>query len=260
MRAILVAGVSLFTIACGGTTGSGLVTFSGVASGPSDVSDGSVSFTSGAGADITLTKAQMHLGAVYLNQSVPSSGAAAEPCISPGIYVAEVFGPLDVDLLSGSPVHFPTTGEGTETEAKTAEVWLTNGDVNAKEDPTVIFDVEGTAVQAGQTYPFRASITIGSNRTPKVTNAALPSANPVCHKRIVSPILVDITPTAGGALVLEIDPRHMFNGVDFSQATKVSDAPVAYQIPDTSAGPGGALFKGMTSNAGVYAFSWKSGR
>jgi len=85
----------------------------------------------------------------------------------------------------------------------------------------------------------------------------VPSANPICHQRIVTPILVDLTPTDGGTLVLRIDPRHMFNGVDFSKATKVSDAPLAYQIPDTSAGPGGALFKGMTANSGVYSFTWK---
>lgn len=251
---------ALFVFGCGGTTGSGFVEFSGVVSGPSDVSGGSATFTSGAGADITLTKAEMHLGAVYLNQSVPASGAAAEPCVSPGAYVAEIFGPVDVDLLSGSPASFPTKGEGTETEARTAEVWLTGGDVNAADDPTVILDVEGSAVQAGETYPFTASVTIGSNRTPRATSPALPSANPVCHQRIVAPILVDMTPTDGGTLVLRIDPRHMFNGVDFSRAAKVSDTPVAYEIPDTSAGPGGALFKGMTADAGVYSLAWRSSR
>lgn len=258
MRAVVLS--SLLLVGCGGSTGSGLVTFEGTASGPSDLDGGPLSFMSGIGAAVTLTKADLHLGAVYLNQSVPLSGAAAEPCISTGVYVAEIFGPIDVDLLSSSSVRFPTSGEGTETEAKTAEVWLTDGDVNAAEDPTVILDVEGSADQAGQTYPFTASVTIGSNRTPQVTNPAMPSANPICHKRIVSPIAVDITPTNGGTLELVIDPRPMFNAVDFSKATRVSEMPPAYQIPDTSDGPGGSLFQGMTADFGVYSFTWKGGR
>ncbi|HVW27856.1 MAG TPA: hypothetical protein VHC69_20965 [Polyangiaceae bacterium] len=257
MRSIVF--LSLLLAGCGGSTGSGLVTFDGTASGPSDANGGPLSFTSGSGAAVTLTKADLHLGAVYLNQSVPLSGAAAEPCISTGVYVAEIFGPLDVDLLSSSPVRFPSAGEGTKTEAKTAEVWLTSGDINATEDPTVTLDVEGSADQGGQTYPFTASVTIGSNRTPQVTNPAMPSASPICHKRIVSPIAIDITPTNGGTLALAIDPRPMFNAVDFSKAMQVSEMPPAYQIPDTSDAPGGALFQGLTANFGVYSFTWKKG-
>lgn len=256
MRALFVGGCALLFMGCGGSTGSGLVTFSGFVSGPSEASGGPLSFTSGSGAAITLTRARMRIGAVYLNQTVASSGAAAEACVAPGAYVAEIFGPLDVDLLSSAAVTFPFEGEGTQTQAKTAEVWLTDGDVNASEDSTVILDVAGTAEQAGETYPFSANVSIGSNRQPRVSNPALPSANPICHQRIVTPIQVDITPTDGGMLALVIDPRRMFDGVDFSQLTKVSDEPLAYEIPDTSAGPGGALFKGMRSNAGVYSFTW----
>ncbi len=247
----------LLAAGCGGSTGSALVTFGATASGPADATGGPLSFTSGYGAQVTLTSATLYIGAVYLNQSVPVSGAASEPCISPGIYVGQVFGPVDVDLLSPSPQQFPTRGEGTQTAAKTAEVWLTSGDVNAAGDSTVILDVEGTAVQSGQTFPFTAAVTIGSNRQIPVTNPALPGANPICHQRIVTPILVDITPTNGGTLVLEIDPRPMFNAVDFTTLTKVSDAPVQYQIPDTNAGQGGALFKGMEANYGVYTFTWR---
>jgi len=241
---------------CGGTTGSALVTFSATAAGPPDATSGPLTFTNGLGAQVTLTQATLHLGAVYLNQSVPLSGAASQPCISPGIYVGEVFGPLDVDLLSPAPEPFPTQGEGTETEAKTAEVWLTGGDINATQDPTVILSVAGAAVQAGQEFPFAAALTISANRQLAVTDPALPSANPICHQRIVTPILVDLTPTNGGTLVMTIDPRPMFGSVDFATLTKVSDSPLAYQIPDTSSGPGQALFKGMVANYGVYGFAW----
>jgi hypothetical protein len=192
-----------------------------------------------------------------LNQSVPASGAAAGPCISPGIYLGQVFGPLDVDLLSPAGVPFPSSGQGTEIRARTAEVWLTGGDVNASADSTVILDVAGIAVQSGLPYPFTAAVTIGANRTPQVTNPAMPGASPICHQRIVTPILVDITPRDGGVLALQIDPRQMFDSVDFAQATKVADDPPMYQIPDGSDGPGGALFKGLTANFGVYSFTFR---
>jgi hypothetical protein len=260
MKRLLMTSLILLA-GCGGTTGSALVTFSGEASGPSDANGGPLSFTTGAGADVTLTQARLHLGAVYLNQAVPASGAAAQPCVSQGTYVAELFGGLDVDLLSPDAVPFPSVGEGTETRARTAEVWLigggTNGsDINAADDSTVILAVEGTAEQNGASYPFSAAITIGANRTPKVTNPALPGASPICHQRIVSPIAVDLTPRSGGKLRLHIDPRPMFDNVDFSQATVLSEQPLKYQIPDTSAGPGYALFKGLVADYGVYQFDF----
>jgi hypothetical protein len=252
MKPLLV--LTLLATGCGGTTGSALVTFSATASGPADATGGPLAFTSGFGADVVLTRARLHLGAVYLNQSVPTSGAAAGPCVSPGIYVGEVFGPLDVDLLSPTAQPFPVTGEGTNTAAKTAEVWLTGGDVNADTDGTVILDVAGTTQQGGQPYPFTGSLTISANRKANVTTPALPGASPICHQRIVTPILVDLTPTNGGTLNLRVDPRPMFNGVDFS--TLGAPGASSYLIPDDGSGAGGALYRGLHSNSGVYAFSW----
>ena len=81
---------------------------------------------------------------------------------------------------------------------------------------------------------------------------ALPGSNPICKQRIVTPIAVDLTPTDGGVLTLRIDPRGMFPTVDFSTLTGT-------QIPDTSAGAGAALFKGLLSNAGVYQLTSSEG-
>jgi hypothetical protein len=246
--------LALVVTGCGGTTGSALVSFSATASGPADATGGALAFTSGFGADVVLTLARLHLGAVYLNQSVPASGAAAGPCVSPGIYVGEAFGPLDVDLLSPTAQPFPVRGEGTQTAARTAEVWLTQGDVNADTDSTVILEVAGTAQQGGQPYPFTGAVTISANRKANVTSPALPGASPICHQRIVTPILVDLTPTNGGTLHLQVDPRPMFDGVDFT-ALGAAGVP-SYVIPDDSAGAGGALYRGLHANACVYTFTW----
>ena len=249
MRGV-VALLGLFVASCGDTTGGALVRFNASATG---VSGGSVSFTSGAGTALTLTRARLHLGALYLNESVPTSGAAAQSCFSQGLYVGEVFGPLDVDLLSGEAQRFSAGGEGTTTEARTAEVWLTGTDVNASEDPTHILELEGSARLDGGTLPFSATVTIGGNRLPAVTDPSLPSANPICRQRIVSPLLVQLTPKADGQLTLQLDPRRLFDAVDFST---LSPDGGTYAFPDDESGLGAALFRGLRSSA-VYQFDWK---
>lgn len=254
MRALSTS-VLLTVVGCSGSTGNGFVEFNATASGPRDATE-PLTFTTAFGAVVTLEQATLHVGAVYLNQSVPISGAASQPCVSQGMYVAEAFGPLDVDLLSASPKPFPNPASGTRTRARTAEVWLTGGDVNATTDTTVILQAAGAATMNEQAFPFRAEVTIGANRQQRVTNPAMPGANPICHQRIVSPIAVDLTPAAGGTLELRIDPRPMFNNVDFTKLTKISEEPLLYQVPDENSGVGAALFKGLLANAGVYTFQW----
>ncbi|MFT3837926.1 MAG: hypothetical protein QM723_13125 [Myxococcaceae bacterium] len=253
MRGV-VALLWLFAAGCGDSTGGALVRFNASASGVSGT--GGLSFSSALGTPLVLNRARLHLGAVYLNETVPTSGAAAQSCLSQGLYVGQVFGPLDVDLLSGEAQPFPDEGEGTTMEARTAEVWLTGGDINANDDPTPILQLEGEARLDGGTLPFNATVTIGSNRLPPVSDPALPSANPICRQRIVSPLLVELTLEADGLLTLQLDPRRLFDAVDFS-----SFAPDAgtYVFPDDASGSGAALFRGLRSSA-VYSFDWKKPR
>jgi hypothetical protein len=254
---------ALALAACGGTTGNALVTFSARASGPADATGGPLTFSNGFGTQVTLTRAHLTLGAVYLNQNVPVSGAAVTPCILPGTYVGQVFGPVAIDLLSSAPVAFPGQGQGTATPARVAEIWLTSGDIDAIDDDEPVLEVEGTFVTAaGDAAPFSGTVTIGANRARVITNPALPGANPICHQRIVGPVPVSITPTQDGVLTLTVDPRLMFSAVDFSTLTSPSppagDNPVRV-IPDVSVGAGTALYKGLIANSGVYAVGWLPG-
>ena len=96
--------------ACLGTTGNHLVTFRGAAAGPADAVAGApLAFTNGAGWNVVLTKATVHLGAMYLVQTLPSSGGGPHRCILPETYVAQVVtegvtpAGIDVDVLSPSP-------------------------------------------------------------------------------------------------------------------------------------------------------------
>ena len=256
-RALAIA--ALILPACLGTTGSRIVSFQVEAAGPADAVDGQpLAFDTGRGWHVALTKATLHIGAVYLDESVPVSGAQDTSCILEGVYSGQETGALDVNVLSPDLQSFPTPGNGTADRAITGEVWLTGGDVNAADDSTTIVDVEGTASQAGLSYPFTASVTIGSNRTVASTNPALPGANPVCKQRIVAPIPVDLVPTDGGTLLVRVDPRGWFGDVDFSQMVQTGNSPPAYVIPDDDATqPGSALFAGVHASTGIYTFAWQ---
>jgi hypothetical protein len=232
----------LWLCGCGGSTGSALVSFSACAAGPGDAAR-PLRFTTGLGYTVALDRASLHVAAIYLNQAVPTSGAQESSCVLPGVYVGQVFGPVDVDLLDPAPVVFPRRGDGTQTRAATAEVWLAGGAIDAPDDATVIFAASGTAARGGAAWPFDASITIGRNRQLPVQNPAMPGAQPICHQRIVTPIPADLVPTDGGRLELRIDPREMFHGVEFADATPVDGG--RYQIPDEAGGIGGALFSGV---------------
>ncbi len=246
---------------CAGTAGGELLEFDAFAVGPSDAeAGGTYSLTTGRGYEVTLTRAKLHVGAVYLNKTVPTSVASNTSCFLPGIYVAEVTTGLDVDVLSPDFQPFPEKGFATSEAAKAAEVWLTGGDVNDESDGAVILDIAGTATKSGESFPFEGTVTIGENRVVTPTDPSLPGAKPICKQRIVTPIPIDIVPREGGDLVMRVDPRGWFANVDFAKLEKVADEPPLYRFHDASDDqPSTSLYDGLRASIGPYAFSWIEG-
>lgn len=246
---------------CVGTTGSDLFPFEAAAAGPEDAEVGKpLSFTTGRGYSVVLERAQVFVGALYLNKAVPISGAQSTSCVLPGMYVAQVTRGRLVDALSPLPQPFPGEGQALELRALAGEVWLTGGDVYALEDETVILDVRGRAERDGVSYPFEGALTIGRNRAIPVADPAQPGANPICKERIVSPIAVSLTPKEGGSLLLRIDPRRFFSNVEFSALERVSEEPPLYRFSDSTEGqPNVNLYRGLQSREGTYQFSWTEG-
>jgi hypothetical protein len=242
----------LLAPACVGTTGGSTVSFSAAAAGPSDATGESLVFTTDKGWAVTLTKARLHVGAVYLDQSVPLSGAGVTACILPGTYVAQVTSPVDVDLLSATPVRFPTPGQGITGSAAIAQVWLTGGDVNAKGDATHILELAGTATLAGDVRPFTGVVTIGENRE---TQGTLAGADPPCKERIV-PVPTNVEVQAAGGLLVRIDPRELFPHVDFTALTKPEGFD-SYVFQDNSNDPASAnLYSNLHAGGSLYSFYW----
>jgi hypothetical protein len=242
---------------CVGTTGSEAFELEAFAEGPLGAAPGEpYVFVSGRGYHVELTRAELHVGAVYLNQARAVSVAADTSCYLPGIYLAELPAGVDLDLLSGERVQWPIRGAATSGRVQTGEVWLTGGDVDAETDPTKILAVSGTASRDGRTYPFEGEITISTNRRAVPGNPATPGAEPICKKRIVSPIPTELRLSPGGALVLRVDPRAFFANVDFA-ALPPPDAEGRYEFADADTDPASAnLFGGLRRTA-AYSFVWE---
>lgn len=257
MRRLLCLAACCALAACSGTTGGERTSFSAAAVGIAAADGGGLSFGTSAGYDVTLTRARIHIGAIYLNQSVPSSGSQATSCILPGIYVAQVSGPLEVDALSSDPQPFPNPGEGVGLHATAAELWLNGGDIDASDDPTVVLDAAGTATKDAHDYPFEAKLTIGPNRTIPSTDPSLPGANPICKQRIVTPIAVDLTPDDAGTLQLHVDPRAWFAQVDFSTLHMAEADPPLYRFADAATEAADiSLYDALHARSGVYTIEW----
>ncbi len=244
---------------CVGSTGGELVDFEAYAAGPEGLTAGEpYVFETDRGFEVELEQAMLHVGGVYLNRSVPTSVASDTSCYLSGTYVAEVTEGRDVDVLDPSPQPFPARGFGTSERARTAEVWLSGGPIDAANDPTLIARVRGVARRGAEEYPFEGNITISENRKVPPPDPALPGAKPICKQRIVTPIEVDLRPEDGGTLALRIDPAGWFQNVDFAALEQTDDDPPSYRFRDDGEDqPSRNLFSGIRANAGVYRLSFE---
>jgi hypothetical protein len=247
-------------VACVQTTGGTIVDFPVAAAGRSDLTDGKpLEFISDDGWHVVLTKAVLHVGAVYLDQAEPVSGAGATPCILPGTYIAQMTTGMDVDLLSPRPQRFAALGHGTTGQALVGQLWLTGtNDVNATDDPTKILVVEGTADKGGDVRRFAGTITIGSNRQPSTSGAA--GASPICKERIVT-VDASVPVLTSGGLLVRIDAQKLFTNVDWSSLAKSFDA-YAFQDAPNEDQPSTNLYENLHAGSAAgspYAFAWTDG-
>jgi hypothetical protein len=254
----LLAAIAL-AAACDGSTGSEIVSFEAYAKGPEGARGPGYTFQNGRGYTVVLDRMRLRIGGLYLNRSLPVSGGQERSCFLPGVYVAEVPSELLLDVLDERPQKFPGLGHGTRDRGIAGEVWLTGARIDAPTDASVILDVAGKATRGTTVFPFEGQLTISANRRPQVVDATRPGADPLCSKRIVTPIAVDVTPEEGGALTVQVDPKGMFANVEFSelQAPEATGRP--YRFADTDVGqPNVALFAGMRAAAGVYQFNFNA--
>jgi hypothetical protein len=212
-------------LSCNGTTGFELVQFYAAGRGFSGATKGQpYSFDTGAGVQVTLTRASLHVGALYLTQYVPQPGGDVQPCTLPqtfeGAFVGEVLGDADIDLLDPAVQPIPVIGEGSTIPASTGQVWLLHdsaitGSTENGDDPLPVLTLEGTFADSSGAHTFSAGITIDTTRI-VATNPGLPGEIQICQERIVSGIAAQLTLARAGTLVLGLDAARIFNGVRFT--------------------------------------------
>lgn len=247
---------ALLAAACVGSTGQERFTFEALAGGPLSLPRaGAYRFSNELGYEVELTRAELLIGALYLNVARANATERPTSCILPGTYAAQVTGGRVVDVLDPALQPFPVLGDATEERARTAEIWLTGGRVDAEDDRAAIAVFEGSARRGAEAVRFEGAVTIGKNRGVATENPATPGASPLCTLRIVSPIAIDAPLERGGRLVVRVDAAGWFRQVDF--AALPNDGAVR-RFPDATEGqPATALFHGLRATSGTYSVSWE---
>jgi hypothetical protein len=253
-------------ISCNGTTGFELANFYAAARGPSDAVKGQPYRFDLDGQHVTLLSATLHVGALYLTQSVPTSGGGPAPCVLPGTYdgvfVGQVRGGGDIDLLDPSPQPLSVTGEGSTVPAATGQVWLTHGDVNTANDPLPILTITGSVVSNGTARTFSGGLTVNSKDCStgsgsSSSNALLPGEVQICQARIIQGVHADLTLAQAGTLVLVIDPKLLLLNVDLTQLPVSAGCPTdgCFSCDGNYNKPSGNLLANLQST-GPYRFEW----
>lgn len=263
--------------ACLAPTGDERVSFDAVAAGPLDADGGALTVVDARGASITLTRASLTLGPLYLDADA-SEHAGLWRRLSPlGVrrahahevgsarVVAEVLSQVTVDLLSGSPVTFPSRGSGTSERASALRL-LFAPPPGAADAPPPTLVVEGRARgddPAGGPFDgrFRGALTLDAGWL-----AARPDLHDLTELRTVS-VRAPVLPEEGGLLSLRVDPRALFAGVDPSTIAREPADPADPGLrllgpPRAGADAGQAtrrLFENLRSPSS-YAASWRAPR
>lgn len=261
LRSAIFASALLSAVSCIGSTGGERVSFQASAAGPKDAVPGKpLVFATSSGFSVTLTSAKLHVQAFYLDRRDRTRPERETSCYNADAYVGELRTSTDIDLLSGTPQPFAAPGDALAGVVNSADVWLGEGDINAFTQASarqVVLHAAGIASRGTETFPFAVDFRIDANRAKAPDSTALPGSNPICQQRIVSKIPTGFYVGGPGSLVLRVDPRPMFDAVDFSQVPKESDSPISYRfVDDDSTQPSATLMNGLRKNRGVYSFEW----
>jgi hypothetical protein len=265
---------------CAVATGSKRFAFEARAGGMErEGSSGPFTFTNETGWSITLTKADVTVGPIYLNVVPPlrdstqsllglferTAWAHGEGHLGSGRIVGEVLGQLRFSALSSELVSFPVLGSITQEEVRTAEVWFypePGVPADTTRIDTVAFDVAGEATREGTTIRFRGALKLDDAWQPDVP-AGSRSAAPITDIRKVRGIQATFFPTEGGHLELRFDVTRLFRGADFSNlASNPSDKDGTKVLVQAKTGKVTTdqvmtnLYQGLREATATYSVRW----
>ncbi len=278
---------------CSGTTGARRFAFEtkvgGVARDPREP----FTFTNDKGWRITLTKATVTVGPIYMNVIAPvheesslrrgqrpspsrfavfghglvrPALAAQTAYLTDGRYVGEVLSQVTFDALSPDLVTVPAQGTLTEELVRSTEVWLyppphVSPDAVNIDSPAL--DVAGEAIGgSGDTIRFRGELVLnGAWMTDATDNSR--SATPIAETRKVRGIPSSFLPLDGGHLEIRFDVRALFRGADFTNlAPNPADADGTKILVQSKSGKVTTdqvmrtIHQAMRASTGTYLVRW----
>jgi hypothetical protein len=264
-----------------GSTGSARFAFEARAAGIARDGAQPLSFTNEVGWTITLTKARVTIGPVYLNVVAPlrdpptssrwpSLGVrrafADDDHLGAGREVGEVLAQVTFDALSPSFTAFPAPGTMTDEVVRTTEIWLWPPPDRSAESvslDTPAVDLAGAATRGATTVRFRGALVLDDAWTSDAKPGER-SAQPVTSLRKVRGVPSAFRPTEGGSLEIRFDVRALFRGSDFARlAGNPTDADGTRVLVQSKTGPNTTdqvmrnIFQGLRAATGTYAVQWR---
>ena len=271
---VAMSGLQMGDTGCG-STGSKRFAFEARAGGVEREGDAPYTFTNANGWGITLTRANVTIGPVYVNVIAPLRSAslfrflpeahADDLHLGGGRVVGEVLGQVTFDALSPLLVPFATTGTVTEEQVRSADIWFwpppgTAPETTNVEAPSV--DLAGEAVRGTDRVPFRGALVLDEAWASDAQPGER-SALPLSEVRKVRGVPSPFFPTEGGSLEIRIDVRALLRGADFSNLTSNPEDPDGTKILVQSKGSKVTtdqvmrnIFQGLRSSSGTYAVRW----
>lgn len=272
----------LVSAGCSGTTGSARFAFQASAGGAprgDGATAGPLAFVNEKGWLVTLDKATVTLGPLYVNTVPPLSGqqtwrsvlpalvpvahAAGASHLGEGRIVGEVLGQVTFDGLAPALVPFAATGTMTGEQVRTTELCFFPPPGTPIDTPSidqVAVDLAGSAAKDGATVRFRGALIFDDAWRPDPKPGV--AGTSMIDVRTVRGIPASFFPREGGALELRMDVRRLFTGADFSAlADSPEDADGTKILVQSKSGKYTTdqvmrnVFAG-TTQAATYAIRW----
>jgi len=276
---LLVFGGLALAVGCAGGTGSRRFSFEARIAGAGPATSDDHTFTNEKGWVVSLSRANVTLGPVYLNVIPPltdssaslfryfirSAWAHGEGHLDAGRVTGEVLAQISFDALSSELVAFPARGDITQEEVRTADIWFypePGVAADTTKIDTIALDVAGAATRAGESVSFRGKLVLNDDWIADQT-AGERGNQSITGIRQVRGVPASFFPIEGGQLQIGFDVTRLFRGADFSSLkgnptdADGTKALVQKQTSTTNRDQVMTnLYQGLRETSGTYSVHW----